>query len=129
MPTEKTILLIPPGGQARPDPRYDEIRESEDVEAPVTVQELVPDDGETSVDRAFVTDERKTLVGEAIADYEAEKAKTDPDVQVQLDSLERAISYMWDVVSAEDVGSEALREQSKETGDSTDSTTDDSTSA
>ncbi|UBF19106.1 hypothetical protein HRTV-14_gp33 [Halorubrum phage HRTV-14] len=124
MPTEKTVLLTPPGSDVRPDPRYDEVRVTDEVESPVTIQELVPDDGETSVDRAFVNDERKTLVANAIADYEAEKAKDAPDVAVQLDALERAISYMWDVVSAEDVGSEAQREATKE-----DTTTDDSTSA
>ncbi|QRD99659.1 hypothetical protein VOLN27_32 [Halorubrum virus VOLN27B] len=126
MPIEKTILLTPPGSDVRPDPRYDEVRVTDEVDSPVTIQELVPDDGETSVDRAFVTDERKTLVGEAIADYEAEKEKTEPDVQIQLDALERAISYMWDVISAEDIGSEALRTES-DTSEET--TTDDSTSA
>ena len=126
MVTEKTVLLVPPGEEVRPDPRYDEIRESEEVENPAVIQEIVPDDSETSVDRAFVTDERKTLVGEAIADYEAEKEKTEPDVQIQLDALERAISYMWDVISAEDIGSEALRTES-DTSEET--TTDDSTSA
>ncbi|QHD55936.1 hypothetical protein HfxHF1_485 [Halophage HF1] len=128
MVRQKQVLLIPLDYESRPAGRYDEVRESEDVSSPKVIQELVPDDGETSVDRAFVNDDRKTLVAGAIADYEAEKAKDAPDVAVQLDALERAVSYMWDVVSGEDVGSEAKRAADLELAES-DETTDDSTSA
>ena len=97
MPTEKIVLLVPPGEPVRPDPRYDEIRESEEVESPAVIQELVSDDGDTSVDRALVSvdsfqrfaDEQRNL----------DEARTAEDSQAQIDALEQMVDDLWEIVT------------------------------
>ena len=116
---EKNVLLLPLDYDRRPSGNYDEVRRDEQIEEPRVIQELVSDDGDTSVDRALVNSERKKLIEEAIFDYWEESSKDSPDIQVQLDSLEQAVTLMWDVVSGEDVGSEAQRTAEAETDNST----------
>ncbi|UBF19232.1 hypothetical protein HRTV-17_gp33 [Halorubrum phage HRTV-17] len=126
MAKEIDVLVVPPGydGNDIGDIRVDEVEVDTEVEEAYIETRTVSDEGSTAVDRALVNHERKELVANAIIAYENESAKDTPDVQIQLDALEQAVSYMWDVVSGEDVGSEAQR-----TADSTSDTTDGSTSA
>ncbi|WP_144797704.1 hypothetical protein [Halorubrum depositum] len=121
MVQEITVLVTPPDydGSEVGDERVDKVEVDPDAEYAYLDERIIPDDGETSVDRALVTDERKKLIEQAILDYEEESAKSSPDRQVQLDALEQAVAYMWDVVSGEDVGSEAERESENTTDGST----------
>lgn len=115
----ETVLIVPPDFSGAVDPAVDRIEEDPDVDSPKVTQVKVPESGDTSVDRAFVNDERKILIKSAIEDYQKESDKDSPNIQTQLDALERAVSFMWDVVSGEDVGSEAERTAEAETNDST----------
>jgi hypothetical protein len=125
-----TVLVVPEDYDGREigDDRVDKIEVDPDTDYAYLDDRIIPEDGETSVDRALVTDERKQIIEGAILDYHEESSKEAPDRQVQLDALETAVTYMWDVVSGEDVGS---AEPLDEADDSTDdgATTDDSTSA
>lgn len=107
-----TVLVTPPGFQApfMGDSRIDSVEIDRDAEVPRLERRTVSEEGNTAVDRALVTGQRKTQIANAIAAYQEETAKADPDVQVQLAELEKAISFMWDVVSGEDIGAELTRE-------------------
>ncbi|WP_281193735.1 hypothetical protein [Halorubrum sp. F4] len=122
----RTVLLVPPGYDGPVDSAVDVVREDETVERPGVIQERVPDEGDTSVDRAMVTDQRKEDIALAIDQYESETAKDVPDPQVQIAALERVVSFMWDVISGEDVGAALLAEQEKT---ATDNASTDDTSA
>jgi len=127
MVQEITVLVIPPGydGADVGDSRVDEVEVDPNIEDAYLEERIVSDEGSTAVDRALVNQERKNLVADSILAYQEESSKDSPDVQVQLDALERVVSYMWDVVSGEDIGSEAHRTADLENDD----LTDDSTSA
>jgi len=127
MVQEITVLVVPPGydGNDVGDDRVDEVEVDHETEYAYLETRIVSDEGSSAVDRALVTEERKELIERAVLEYQEESSKDTPDTQVQLDALERAVSFIWDVVSGEDVGSESQREAAKETSD----TTDDSTSA
>ncbi|UBF21794.1 hypothetical protein HSTV-3_gp34 [Halorubrum virus HSTV-3] len=128
MAEEITVLVVPPGEgrEWMGDPRIDKVETDPEAENAFIETRVVSEDGSTTVDRSLVTDTRKKVISDSIATYQEESAKDAPDVQIQLKALERAISFMWDVVSGEDVGSAQPVEQTDTT---TDSTTDDSTSA
>ncbi|UBF20706.1 hypothetical protein HRTV-9_gp33 [Halorubrum virus HRTV-9] len=123
MAQTKYVLHVPPGYDGPVDPIVDDVVVDESVTKPGVEEVAVADAGDGVLDRNLVNNNRKAHVSEAIQQYELESAKTDPDPQVQLDALEKAISYMWDVVSGEDVGSEALRHEESNTDDSTDDST------
>ncbi|UBF19741.1 hypothetical protein M1M41_gp092 [Halorubrum sodomense tailed virus 4] len=121
MVQEITVLVVPPGydGNDMGDPRVDEVEVDPTIEESYLDSRIVSDEGSSAVDRALVNRERKELIADAILTYQEESSKEAPDVQVQLDSLEKAVSYMWDVVSGEDVGSESQRSADAETDGST----------
>ncbi|UBF19359.1 hypothetical protein HRTV-19_gp33 [Halorubrum virus HRTV-19] len=125
MVQEITVLVVPPGydGNDVGDPRIDEVEVDPEVEDAYLDHRIVSDEGSSAVGRALVNRERKNMVADSILVYQEESSKENPDVQVQLDALEQAVSYMWDVVSGEDVGSEAQRTAEAETGDSVDDST------
>lgn len=116
MVKEITVLIVPPGENPSysGDPRIDEVEVDPTVEEPYLEDRIVSDEGSTAVDRALVNEDKKTLVADAILAYQEETSKETPDTQIQLAALEQAVSYMWDVVSGEDVGSEAARSAEQE---------------
>ncbi|QIR31200.1 hypothetical protein M1M18_gp100 [Halorubrum virus Serpecor1] len=124
----KYVLHVPPGYDGPVDPIVDEVEVDESVTKPGVEEVAVAEAGEGVLDRNLVNNNRKAQVSEAIQQYELESDKAEPDVQVQLDALEKAVSYMWDVVSGEDIGSEALREAELDAAEA-DGGEDDSTSA
>ncbi|UBF20358.1 hypothetical protein HCTV-8_gp33 [Haloarcula virus HCTV-8] len=130
---EKIILYIPDDDGEYPvdDPRVDEVRTDPETDTPYIKDINVPDEGEFTLNRLYITQEKKDILHQAISEYETETAKTDPDPQIQIATLEKAISNMWDVVSGEDIGSALPDEQTESTDTSSDgsTTTDDSTSA
>lgn len=105
------VIYVPEDYSGNIDPIADKVEIDKEAEKPYFGHEYVPESGDNSVDRDFITDETKSRVLKSIADYERESAKSNPDPQVQLTSLEKAITYMWDVVSGEDIGSEAARKE------------------
>lgn len=121
----RNILVVPEDYNGGFDPAVDEVRIDPDVEKAHTIQEVVSDSGEGVLDRNLVTDEKKQVLTESIADYTT--SKDSGDTAGQLDALERAVTHMWDVVSGDDLGSSLLGDETSDSG-STD-TTNDSTSA
>ncbi|QIR31075.1 hypothetical protein HrrHc2_175 [Halorubrum virus Hardycor2] len=125
----KYVLHVPPGYDGPVDPIVDDVEVDESVTEPGVEEVAVSEAGEGVLDRNLVNNNRKARISEAIEQYELESDKADPDTQVQLAALEKAISYMWDVVSGEDVGSAAVSEDAlvaENPDDSTDDSTDDS---
>ncbi|AGC34305.1 hypothetical protein HSTV2_36 [Halorubrum sodomense tailed virus 2] len=101
MVKEKTVLLVPPGHNRRPAGRYDEVRESDEVSSPKVIQEVVPEDGDTSVDRSLVSADSKKKVAESRRNYNA--AKNAGDLQAQIDALEVVVDDLWNIVTGETV--------------------------
>ncbi|AGM10906.1 hypothetical protein M193_gp034 [Halorubrum tailed phage 7] len=110
----KRILFVPEKYDGPIDPSIDEVIVDETITEPYADEKYISEAGEGAIDRNLVNEDRRNLVFNAISDYETESAKDEPNPQIQLDALERAISYMWDVVSGEDVGSEAARSVEQE---------------
>ncbi|UBF19988.1 hypothetical protein HRTV-22_gp33 [Halorubrum virus HRTV-22] len=130
MVQEITVLVVPEDYDGREigDDRVDKVEVDPDTDYAYLDDRIIPDGGENAVDRSLVTEERKQIIETAILDYHEESSKDSPDRQIQLDCLETAVAYMWDVVSGEDVGSaEPVEETTDPTTD--ENTTTDSTSA
>ncbi|WP_200531640.1 hypothetical protein [Halorubrum sp. LN27] len=104
------VLLVPPDYSGEIDPMVDRVEVDESVTRAGVKEVKVSDAGAGVLDRDLVSDTRKIHVLDAITEYEEEAAKDAPDVQIQLAALEKAISYIWDVVSGEDIGHEAIRQ-------------------
>ncbi|MFC7165849.1 hypothetical protein [Halospeciosus flavus] len=107
MVQEITVLVVPPGyeGNDVGDSRVDEVEVDPETDVAYLDTRIVPEESSTAVDRALVTDARKQVIADSIAAYKEETNKDAPDTQIQLAALEQAVSFMWDVVSGEDVGS------------------------
>lgn len=97
MPKEKTIMMVPPGHRVRRDARVDEIRTDEDADRPYLIQETIPEEGETSVDRAFISnDSERTFADERRA---LKAARDAGDVQAEVDALEKMVDDLCNIVT------------------------------
>ena len=104
----ENVLVVPADFDGRVDPVIDRVVEDPDVDRPKVRQEKVPDEGQTALDRDFVTKDKKEIIARAVENFD--EAAANSDTAGQAAALEVMVSHIWDVVSGEDVGSALLED-------------------